>query len=289
MTEANASSRQSGPAEFLEVWSATLSQVLGKLSASPVAGELCAEKPAEFPLVDSNDLWVVITSAGALRGEMSLRLTAVTVLHLAQIFLSEPPTPDVPLTASHREAVIELLRQVAGIVTTTAKAKWGEVQIGVEQSPAAPSWPPAGTFWVQVGEPGPTAITLEFGLSAALAAELKVENAEEESAKVIAGFSAPVKPTVPSTAVPANLIQGTGTFDLLMEVELAMTMRFGARRLLLREVLDLSPGAVIELDRKVQESVDLLLDGRLVARGEVVVIGGSYGLRVTEVSPLSTA
>jgi len=46
--------------------------------------------------------------------------------------------------------------------------------------------------------------------------------------------------------------------------KLAMTLRFGAKRLLLREVLDLSPGAVLELDRKVQEPVDLLLDGRLV-------------------------
>ena len=50
-------------------------------------------------------------------------------------------------------------------------------------------------------------------------------------------------------------------------------------------MLDLSPGAVVELDRRVQEPVDLLLDGRLVARGEVVVIDGNYGLRVTEVSP----
>ena len=73
---------------------------------------------------------------------------------------------------------------------------------------------------------------------------------------------------------------------MLRDVQLAMTMRFGARRMLLREVLDLSPGIVIELDRKVQEPVDLLLDGKLVARGEVVVIDGNYGLRVTDVSPL---
>jgi flagellar motor switch protein FliN/FliY len=76
---------------------------------------------------------------------------------------------------------------------------------------------------------------------------------------------------------------------LLMDVQLAVTMRFGARRLLLREVLELSPGAVVELDRKVQEPVELLLDGRLIARGEVVVIDGNYGLRVTDTSPLGLA
>jgi flagellar motor switch protein FliN/FliY len=83
--------------------------------------------------------------------------------------------------------------------------------------------------------------------------------------------------------------QNAGALDLLMDVELAMTMRFGARRLLLREVLDLSPGAVVELDRKIQEPVELRLDGKVVARGEVVVIDGSYGLRVTDVSPLDPA
>jgi flagellar motor switch protein FliN/FliY len=90
----------------------------------------------------------------------------------------------------------------------------------------------------------------------------------------------------PSSTPPADSGRGTGALDLLMDVQLAMTLRFGTRRLLLREVLDLGPGAVVELDRGVQEPVDLLLDGRLVARGEVVVIDGNYGLRVTDVSPL---
>jgi flagellar motor switch protein FliN/FliY len=54
-------------------------------------------------------------------------------------------------------------------------------------------------------------------------------------------------------------------------------------------VLDLSPGAVVELDRRIQEPVDLLLDGKLVAHGEVVVIDGNYGLRVTDIFPLPPA
>jgi flagellar motor switch protein FliN len=75
--------------------------------------------------------------------------------------------------------------------------------------------------------------------------------------------------------------------DLLMDVEMAVTLRFGSRRLLLREVLDLIPGAVVDLDRQVEEPVDVLLDGRLVARGEVVVMDGNYGIRVTEVGSSS--
>jgi len=63
-----------------------------------------------------------------------------------------------------------------------------------------------------------------------------------------------------------------------------VTLRFGQRQLTLREVLDLSSGSVVELDRHVEEPIELLLDGRVIARGEAVVVDGNYGLRVSEVA-----
>jgi len=76
----------------------------------------------------------------------------------------------------------------------------------------------------------------------------------------------------------------TANLKLVMDVELNVTLRFGQRQLTLREVLDLTSGSVIELDRQVEEPVELLLEGKVIARGEAVVIDGNYGLRVTEVS-----
>lgn len=70
---------------------------------------------------------------------------------------------------------------------------------------------------------------------------------------------------------------------LVMDVELNVSLRFGQRQLPLREVLDLSSGSVIELDRMADEPVELYLDGKLIARGEAVVVDGNYGLRVTEI------
>jgi flagellar motor switch protein FliN/FliY len=70
---------------------------------------------------------------------------------------------------------------------------------------------------------------------------------------------------------------------LVMDVELVVSLRFGQRQLPLREVLELSSGSVIELDRQVEEPVELLLDGKVIARGEAVIVDGNYGLRVTEV------
>jgi flagellar motor switch protein FliN/FliY len=71
--------------------------------------------------------------------------------------------------------------------------------------------------------------------------------------------------------------------DLVMDVELNVSLRFGQCKLPLREVLDLASGSVIELDRDVDDPVELLLDGKVIARGEAVIIDGNYGLRVTEI------
>ena len=80
-------------------------------------------------------------------------------------------------------------------------------------------------------------------------------------------------------AVPVD----DSNISLVLDVELTVLLRFGQRQLTLREVLDLKCGSVVELDRRVDEPVELLLDGRVIARGEAAVVDGNYGLRVTEV------
>jgi flagellar motor switch protein FliN/FliY len=76
---------------------------------------------------------------------------------------------------------------------------------------------------------------------------------------------------------------------LVMDVELNVSLRFGQRQLPLRDVLALSSGSVVELDRMVDEPVELFLDGKLIARGEAVIVDGNYGLRVTEIpQPVSS-
>lgn len=71
---------------------------------------------------------------------------------------------------------------------------------------------------------------------------------------------------------------------LLCDIELDASLQFGSREMPLREVLELGPGDVIELDRHVTEPVDLVIGDRIVARGEVVIVSGNFALRVTEVA-----
>ncbi len=70
---------------------------------------------------------------------------------------------------------------------------------------------------------------------------------------------------------------------MVLDVELNVLLRFGQRQLSLREILDLTCGSVVELDHRVDDPVELLLDGRVIARGEAAIVDGNYGLRVTEI------
>jgi flagellar motor switch protein FliN/FliY len=283
MAEVSAAAPETRGPEYVQLWADSFAQVITQVTGAPVPCRVLPEAPGELKPAAESDQWVMVTQAGGLRGELSVHLSTPSVLRLGQAFMSEPAAPDVPLTPDHRESVIELLRQVAGIVASGAKARWGELQLHLEEA-AAPSWAAAESFRLEAGAETPPGMVLEFGLSAALVAELravKTELAKAEAAKAAGDSSASASGSASNATASAE----AGALDLLMDVQLALSMRFGSRRLLLHEVLELSPGAVVELDRRVQEPVDLLLDGKLVARGEVVVIDGNYGLRVSEVSP----
>jgi flagellar motor switch protein FliN/FliY len=71
--------------------------------------------------------------------------------------------------------------------------------------------------------------------------------------------------------------------DLIMDLPLGVTVELGRSRMTIREVLALGPGSVIELDKLAGEPADLLVNGKPLARGEVVVIDESFGIRITEI------
>lgn len=73
--------------------------------------------------------------------------------------------------------------------------------------------------------------------------------------------------------------------DMLMDVSLHITVELGRTRLHLRQVLDLQQGSVVELDRLAGDPVDVFVNDRLMARGEVVVVDDKFGVRISELVP----
>lgn len=76
---------------------------------------------------------------------------------------------------------------------------------------------------------------------------------------------------------PANL-------DVLLDVPVNLTVELGSCQMAMRDVLQLANGSVVQLDRLADEPVELFLNGKLVARGEVVVVEDSFGVKITEVA-----
>jgi flagellar motor switch protein FliN len=82
--------------------------------------------------------------------------------------------------------------------------------------------------------------------------------------------------SAPTAPVPPNL-------DVILDIDLPLSVRFGQTDLSLESLTRLGPGSVIDLGRSPDDPVEVLVNGRLVARAEVVVVGGNYGVRITEV------
>lgn len=89
----------------------------------------------------------------------------------------------------------------------------------------------------------------------------------------------------PTSAIPA----GHSRLRTVLDVDLPLVVRFGRAMLPLRTVSELGPGAVIDMGRSPDEPVELLVGERVIARGEVVVVGGNYGVRITELTEGQTS
>lgn len=92
------------------------------------------------------------------------------------------------------------------------------------------------------------------------------------------------QPAAPRSAAPtADAASERARMRVLGDVELVLTAEIGRTRLPMRQVLDLVPGTVLELDRAAGAPADVMVNGRLVARGDVVVVDEDYGIRITEI------
>jgi flagellar motor switch protein FliN/FliY len=259
---------------WCDVWKTCFQNVLSQIAGQPAVFEV---SPQPLPPTDS-DVWYTVVAGGAVHGEMSLRLSAASGTRLAQKLLSETEPAAPGITAEHKEALEELLRQVAGLAATALAATvGGQVQLSLSAA-AAPSWSSDAIVCLQSPNQDGAFTSVEIQISPALAAELQPKAQPASPAQPSAQTSAPPS-APPSSATPPP----SSSYGRLMDVGLDVKLRFGTRRMLLRDVLALSAGVVVELDNTLHSPVDLLLDGRLIAQGEVVIVDGKYGLRVTNV------
>ncbi len=83
-------------------------------------------------------------------------------------------------------------------------------------------------------------------------------------------------------ATPKNA-DSSRRLDMLLDVPLEVNVELGRTRMTIQDLLQLGPGSVIELDKVAGEPLDILVNGRLVARGEAVVVNDKFGVRITDI------
>jgi flagellar motor switch protein FliN/FliY len=92
-----------------------------------------------------------------------------------------------------------------------------------------------------------------------------------------------VQPVQFTPITPAPSSRENGNIGILMDVPLQLSVELGSTRMKIKEILELGMGSIIELDRLAGEPVDILVNGKLIAKGEVVVIDENFGVKVTDI------
>ena len=92
------------------------------------------------------------------------------------------------------------------------------------------------------------------------------------------------EPVTQLASLESDPQQASRTLDLLLDIDLPVSISFGKARLPLKDVYKLTTGSIVELNRSVNEPVEVLVNQHLVARGEVVVVEGNYGVRILEIA-----
>jgi flagellar motor switch protein FliN len=79
-------------------------------------------------------------------------------------------------------------------------------------------------------------------------------------------------------------ISNSPQYQLLSNIPVRLSVEVGSTSMRLSEIMDLAEGSVVELDRQADDLLDIMVNGALIARGEVVTVNGRYGIRVVEVA-----
>ncbi len=255
-------------AALVEHFSAAAAFVLSQIAGKTLPAEAAASEPIEATTV------VRINFTGAIEGHGEIALTSQMSVRFAALLTGE--AADAGYTDEHREAAAELIQQICGNAADRLRAAFGPLEVKPAMVTERDS--ASGESQVITIARGDTPLQLELRLMEIVAAQSSQSAADDAPSADAASEGLPV----PASPLPEST--GNRNLDLLLDIELDATLRFGTRQMLLREILELSSGSVVELDRAVQEPVDLLIDGRIIAQGEVVIVDGNYGLRVLQVA-----
>jgi flagellar motor switch protein FliN len=197
--------------------------------------------------------------AGAEPGQLVVTISDADALRLTSVVLGSTAAEPAEIT----DTLTEVASQACGSLSQRPEVAGAKVNVKDVVHGHHPEAGAASAFDFPVGT--------DFTLRVACGHQV----AERPAAPPPAPKAAAVPPSV-SQYNPVNL-------DVLMDIDLPLTVRFGQTEMPIQALSRLGPGSIIDLGRSPDEPVDVMVNGKVIARGEVVVVAGNYGVRVTEV------
>ncbi len=257
--------------DYPEVWAHTaLALVQGMTEDSTWERLTTAAPPAE----ESLEMVAHVELSGDLTGIQQFKFHRASARAWAQLML--PPVAEgerqrtLPIDDTERDALTTMVRRLlAAVVPELRTAGWGDSKIILRHL-------------------GPLRRTVENSERSQI---LRFRHPSGQELELDMAFDRTLRehlhhrlhPEEPAPTKPGEVREsaaGTAKMDLLLDVELDVTLRFGGRQMLLHDVCDLAPGSVLELDRHIDDPVELMVGNKIIAWGDVVVVDGNYGVRV---------
>ena len=231
--------------------------------------------------------WIAtLRCTGTLDGTITLGLSEEDLRKLCAVVLAM--TPEEVTSDAAVDTLRELCNQTIGSLRERKETRGLTLSIEAAAASESPTLDAARGFEFSLPDNFTPRLLVAANVTTGTAAASKVDVEPELSPTPELGTPAP-RPTVISAVTPtppqaaAAPPSGARNLDVLLDIELPVAVRFGRTDLPLLSLVRLGPGSVIDLHRSADEPVDVMVSGKVVARGEVVVIEGNYGVRVTEI------
>ena len=258
---------------YTEIWAEGIRQILQQISGITF---VCSSLPAQdlanfFQQWSETGQWGLFGATKHAVGAQAFLIPPSTAVRFGQLLMGEPLDETAELNDDYRDALEELLRQFAGAAASEWKGRLGKEVAFPFGGSGNPNWSPSFRHGFELTSPESSPLHIGLLIDGNLAVSLK--------SIFSANFSAgqPEPPPVSATA-------GSDNLGMILDIELPTALRFGHRRLDLREVLEFSPGFVVELEQAFEQTAELVVAGRVVARGKVVLVDGNYGVQLTEIA-----
>ncbi len=231
-------------------------------------GSSATAAPGETPAAGDGWATTVDTDA-ATRGSWTIVIGADGASALTAAIMGL--TGEVP-PAAVADTLREAIRQALNALSMLDVAAGVELRAGDVVAHAIAAGAQAGAMTLVVTSPA-----ISVPLTIAVAGEIDVAAVPAAASASAAADTS--RGAAGAAAAPAQ----SDRLDAILDIELPLIVRFGRTELPLRTLAHLGPGSLIDLGRSADDPVDLLVSNRVVARGEVVVVGGNYGVRVLDV------